>query len=78
MHVQRPRTRNTENVAYENRSDPCGCWCAWYSEEGYGRKHQESIKESYYDRDSKDLHAGICTNPQKGVQCMNRMIDLSD
>ena len=57
------KTRNTENVAYENRSDPCGCWCAWYSEEGYGRKHQESIRESYYDRDSKDLHAGICTNP---------------
>ena len=50
----------------------------WYSEEGYGRKHQESIRESYYDRDSKDLHAGICTNPQKGAQCMNRMIDLSD
>ena len=24
MQVQRPRTRNTENVAYENRSDPCG------------------------------------------------------
>ena len=24
------------------------------------------------------LHAGICTNPQKGAQCMNRMIDLSD
>ena len=21
----------------KNRSDPCGCWCAWYSEEGYGR-----------------------------------------
>ena len=76
--IQRPRTRNTENVAYENRSDPCGCWCAWYSEEGYGRKHQESIRESYYDRDSKDLHAGICANPQKGAQCMNRMIDLSD
>ena len=51
----------------------------WYSEEGYGRKHQESIRESYYDRDSKDLHAGICANPQKGPQCMNRiMIDLSD
>ena len=50
----------------------------WYSEEGYGRKHQESIRESYYDRDSKDLHAGICTNPQKGSQCMNRMIDLCD
>ena len=30
--VQRPRTRNTENVAYENRSDPYGCWCTWYSE----------------------------------------------
>ena len=28
--VQRSRTKNTENVAYENRSDPCGCWCAWY------------------------------------------------
>ena len=52
-----------QNVAYENRSDPCGCWCAWYSEEGYGRKHQESIRESYYDGDSKDLHTGICTNP---------------
>ena len=33
-----------------------------------------SIRESYYDRDSKDLHAGICTNPQKGAQCMNRMM----
>ena len=41
-------------------------------------KHQESIRESYYDRDSKDLHAGICANPQKGAQCVNRMIDLSD
>ena len=53
-------------------------WCAWYSEEGYGRKHQESIRESYYERDSKDLHAGICANPQKGAQCMKRMIDFSD
>ena len=51
---------------------------AWYSEEEYGTKHQESIRESYYDRYSKDLHAGICANPQKGAQCMNRMIDLSD
>ena len=25
--VQRPRTINTENVAYENHSDPCSCWC---------------------------------------------------
>ena len=40
--------------------------------------NQESIRESYYDRDSKDLHAGICANLQKGAQCMNRMIDLSD
>ena len=63
--VQRPRTRNTENVAYENHSDPCSCWCAWYSKEGDGIKHQESIRESYCDRDSKDLHAGICANPQK-------------
>ena len=66
-HVQRPRTRNTENVAHENRSDPCGCWCAWYSKEGDGKKHQESIRESYCDRDLKDLHAGICMNPQKGA-----------
>ena len=65
--VQRPRTRNTENVAYENHSDPCSCWCAWYSKEGDGRKHHVSIRESYWDRDSKDLHAGICANPQKGT-----------
>ena len=45
---------------------------------GTVEKRQESIRESYYDRDSKDLHAGICTNPQKGAQCMNRMIDLSE
>ena len=43
-----------------------------------GRKHQESIRESYCDRDSKDLHAGICVNPQKGAKYLNRMIDLSD
>ena len=30
------------------------------------------------DRDLKDLHARICTNPQEGSYCMNRMIDLSD
>ena len=34
---------------------------------GDGRKHQESIRERYCDRDSKDLHAGICANPQKGA-----------
>ena len=34
---------------------------AWErSKEGDGRKHQESIREKYYDGDSKDLHAGIC------------------
>ncbi|CAH3129029.1 unnamed protein product [Porites lobata] len=32
-------------------------------EKGMVEKNQESIRESYYDRDSKDLHAGICTNP---------------
>ena len=31
------------------------------------RKHQESIRESYCDRDPKDLCAGICTNPKKDV-----------
>ena len=71
--VQRPR--NTENVACENRSDPCSCWRAWYSKERDGGKHLESIKSSYCDRDSKDLHAGICANPDKGSLCVNRMID---
>ena len=37
------------------------------SKEGDGRKHQESIRESDCDRDSKDLHAGICANPQEGA-----------
>ena len=31
------------------------------------RKHQESIRESYCDRDPKDLCAGICMNTQEGV-----------
>ena len=34
---------------------------------GNGRKRQESIRDSYCDRDSEDLHAGICANPQKGA-----------
>ena len=42
-------------------------WCAWCSQEGYGRKHQESIRERYCDRDPKDVHAGICTKPQEGA-----------
>ena len=25
------------------------------------------IRESYCDRDSNDLHAGICANPKKGA-----------
>ena len=36
------------------------------------------IRNSCCYSDSKDLHAGICTNPQKGAWCMNKMIDLSD
>ena len=27
----------------------------------------KKVSESYCDRDSKDLHAGICANPQKGA-----------
>ena len=56
-------------MADENLSDPCGnyCWCTWYSKEGDDRKHQESIRDSYCDRDPEDLHAGICTNPQEGA-----------
>ena len=26
-------------------SDPSGCWWSWYSKEGVGRKHRESIKD---------------------------------
>ena len=26
--IQTPRSRNTENVACENHSEPCSCWCA--------------------------------------------------
>ena len=36
------------------------------------------IRNSCCYSDSKDLHAGICTNAQKGAWCMNKMIDLSD
>ena len=32
-----------------------------------GGKRKESIKSSHCDRDSKDLQAGICANPQKGA-----------
>ena len=56
----------------ENSSDP------WYSKEGDGRKNQESIRESYCDRNSKDMHSGICANPPKGNYCLNRTIYLSD
>ena len=41
-------TRNTENAAYENRSNPC--WCAWYSKEGDGRKHQRELRDAYSRR----------------------------
>ena len=64
--VQRPRTKNTENVADENRSDPCGRWCAWYSKEGMVETSRKYQRESYCDRDPKDLHAAICANPQEG------------
>ena len=36
--------------------------------EGDRGKHQESIRESYRDKDPKDLLAGICTNPQEGAK----------
>ena len=37
-----------------------------YKERDSG-KHKESIRISHCDRDSKDLQAGICANPQKGA-----------
>ena len=42
------------------------------------QEDQEDIRESYNDRDPKDWHAGICTNPQEGALCLNRMNDLCD
>ena len=38
---------------------------------------QRQIPVKVY-RDPKDLHAGICTNPQNSAWGINRMIDLSD
>ena len=32
-----------------------------------GGKHKESIRSSYCDRDSKDLHSRNCANPQEGA-----------
>ena len=64
--MQRPRTRNIENVAEENRSDPCGWWWSCYSKEGLVENIEKESK-IYCDRDPKDLHAGICTNPQEGA-----------
>ena len=49
---------------YENHSDSCGCWCAWYSKEG-GGVNKKKVSEAATVRDLKDLHAGICANPQK-------------
>ena len=57
-------------MADVTRIDPCGCWCAWYNEEEDGRKQQESIRASYSDRELKDQHAGSCTNPSEGAQCI--------
>ena len=37
----------------------------------------KKVLEAATVTDSKDLRAGICANPQKGAQCMNRMIDSS-
>ena len=36
------------------------------------QKHQESIRESYCDRGSKDLQAGICANPNTTKDCDRR------
>ena len=36
---------------------PAVGWCAWYGKKGDDRKHEEGIRESYCDRDLKDLHA---------------------
>ena len=46
-------------------SDPCDCLCSWYSKEGDGEERHESIKSSYCDRDSKDLHVGAALIPRK-------------
>ena len=50
----------------------------WYSKEKDVAKHKKGIRSSYCDRDSKDLHARICANPQKRALWLNRIIDLSD
>ena len=56
----------------------CGSWedTVQYILSGNWMPHFLGSKA--HNHHSKDLRAGICTNPQKGPQCMNRMIDLSD
>ena len=41
-------------------------------------KVSENMRDSHCDRDPKDLHARMCTSPQEGAWCMNRIIDLSE
>ena len=41
-------------------------------------ENKKKVSEAATVRDLKDLHAGICANPQKCASCTNKMIDLSD
>ena len=42
-------------MAYENRSDPCGLLVRLGTVKRDGTKHEEGIRESNCNRDSKDL-----------------------
>ena len=65
--IERRKCKNTQNILFDG--------CHLLFEE---KLNKIMNNDNNNNNNNKDLHAGICTNPQKGSQCMNRMIDLSD
>ena len=71
--MQRPKTRNTENVADENRSDPVVAGAL-----GTVKKRMVENIKKVSERATVTETQKVRTNPQEGAYCMNRMTDLSD
>ena len=71
--MQRPKTRNTENVADENRSDPVVVGAL-----GTVKKRMVENIKKVSERATVTETQKVRTNPQEGAYCMNRMTDLSD
>ena len=71
--MQRPKTKNTENVADENRSDPVVVGAL-----GTVKKRMVENIKKVSERATVTETQKVRTNPQEGAYCMNRMTDLSD